>query len=90
LNKSKTEAWDFLEQLAKKTLQWETTMDEEFSARISSQKEGIHTVTDTTYIDTRLPPQKICFEGVCVVSSIDQLSPRKWSHILIINPPINC
>ena len=51
-NKSETEAWDFLEELAGKTLQWETTRDESLSARINNQK-GVHTVIDTTYIDTR-------------------------------------
>jgi len=38
LNKSETEAWDFLEELAEKTLQWETTRDESVGSRINHQK----------------------------------------------------
>ena len=36
LNKSETKAWDFLEELAEKTLQWETTRDESLGNRINS------------------------------------------------------
>ena len=38
LNKSETEAWNVLEELVKKILQWETSRDESLSARINSQK----------------------------------------------------
>ena len=54
LNKNETEAWDFLEELAEKTLQWETARDESLGARINSQKRGVHVMVDTTYIDTPL------------------------------------
>ena len=53
LSMSEIEAWDFLEELGKKTLQWETTRDESLGARINSQNGGVHVVADTAYIDTR-------------------------------------
>jgi len=53
LNKSEIEAWDFLEESAEKTFQWETTRDESLGVGINSQRGGIHAVMDTTYIDTR-------------------------------------
>ena len=53
LNKSETEAWDFLEELAEKTLQRETIRDEGIGVRINSQKGGVHAVADTTYIGIR-------------------------------------
>jgi len=40
LNKSEIEAWDFLEELDEKTLQWATARDVSLGARINSQKEG--------------------------------------------------
>jgi len=38
LNKSETGAWDFLEELAKKTLEWETTRDKSLGSRINHQR----------------------------------------------------
>jgi len=46
LNKSETEPWDFLEEWAKKTLQWETTRNESLGAPINSQKGESHAATD--------------------------------------------
>jgi len=62
-NTSETEAWDFLEELAKKTLQWETTRNESLGARINSQKGGVHAVANTTYIDTRFADLKVFCAG---------------------------
>ena len=53
LNKSEIEAWDFLEELAEKTLQWEITKHESLRARINIQRGEIHAVANTTYIDSR-------------------------------------
>jgi len=60
LNQIETEAWDFLEELVEKTLQWETTRDESGGARINNQKGGVHAVADTTYIDTRFTALETC------------------------------
>jgi len=38
LNKSETEAWEFMEELAEKTLQWETTRDESLGSMINHQR----------------------------------------------------
>jgi len=40
LNKSETEEWEFLEELAEKTLQWETARDERLGSRINHQRGG--------------------------------------------------
>jgi len=58
LNKSETKAWDFLEESAENTLQWNTTWDESLGARINSQRGGWHTVTNTICIDTRFAALK--------------------------------
>ena len=41
LSKSPTAAWEFFENLAEKTIQWETTRDDSVSAIIASAK-GIY------------------------------------------------
>ena len=53
LNKSENEVWDFLGDLAKKTLQWETTRNESLGARINSKKGWIHEMVNVIYSDTR-------------------------------------
>jgi len=64
LNKSETEAWEFLEELAEKTFHWETTRDESLGSRINHQKGGIHAVTDTTYIETRFAKLENMLKGL--------------------------
>jgi len=63
VNKSETKAWDFLEELAKNTLQWETTRGESLFASINSQKGGVHVVAETTYIDTRFSSLENMLKG---------------------------
>ena len=46
LSKSPTVAWKFLEDVAEKTMQWETTRDDSLSARIASAKGAMHVVSD--------------------------------------------
>ena len=75
LNKCETKAWDFLEELAEKTLQWETTRDESLGARINSQKGRVHTRANTTCIDTRFAALKNMLRWFCDISSTNQLSP---------------
>ena len=64
LNKSETEAWEFLEELEEKTLQWETTRDESLGSRINHQKGGIHAIADTTYIETRFAALENMLKGL--------------------------
>ena len=42
LSKNPTAAWEFLEDLAEKTLPWETTRDDSLSSRIANAKGGMH------------------------------------------------
>ena len=44
LSKSAIAAWEFLEDLAKKTIRWETTRDESLSSRLV--KGSMHVVSD--------------------------------------------
>jgi len=64
LNKSETEAFDFLEELAEKIIQWETTRDESLGARINSQRGGCHAVVDTTCTDTRFAALENMLKGL--------------------------
>ena len=64
LNKSETEIRNFLEELAEKTLQWETTRNESLGARINSQKGGVHVVANTTYTDTTFASLENMLKGL--------------------------
>jgi len=64
LNKSETEAWEFLEEVMEKTLQWKTTRDESLGSKINNQRGGIYTVADTTYIDTRFAAIENMLKGL--------------------------
>ena len=44
LSNSATATWEFLEDLAKKTMQWETTRDDSLSSRFV--RGGLHYVSD--------------------------------------------
>ena len=54
LSKSPTATWEFLEDLAEKTMQWETTRDDSLSSRICSAKGGMHSVSNLSHIESRL------------------------------------
>ena len=64
LNKIEIGAWHFLEELAEKTLQWESTRDESLGARINSQRGGCHVVADTAHIDTRFAALENMLKGL--------------------------
>ena len=42
--KSTGDAWEFLEVLADKSIQWETTRDDSLNSKHSGTKGGIHTM----------------------------------------------
>ena len=50
LSKNPTAIWKFLEDLAKKIMQWETTRDDSLSSRITSAKGGMHAVADLSHM----------------------------------------
>ena len=87
MNKSETEAWEFLEELAEKTLQWETTGDESLGSRINHQKGGIHTVADMTYIDTRIAALENMLKGLVMPQPTNHPTPQlvACSHYQALN-----
>jgi len=66
LSKNPTAAWEFLEDLAEKTIQWETTRDDSLSARIASAKGGTHAVSDSSHIESRFTTLENQLEGLTI------------------------
>ena len=58
------EAWDFLKDLTRKTLQSKTTRYESLGARINFQKEGTQVVMDTSHVDTCLIALENMLKGI--------------------------
>ncbi|PKA55602.1 hypothetical protein AXF42_Ash006804 [Apostasia shenzhenica] len=54
LAKNVDEAWDFLEELADKSLQWETTREQPSLASKISSKGGIYTVPETQLLEAKI------------------------------------
>ena len=53
LSKHSTTTWEFLEDIAERTMQWETTRDDSLRSRIISAKGGMHVVSDLSHIEYR-------------------------------------
>ena len=69
LSKSPTTAWEFLEELAKKTMQWETTRDNSLSSKIASAKGGLHAVSDLSHIESRFIALENQLKGLTIQQS---------------------
>lgn len=71
LGKTIDEAWEFLEDLADKTLQWETTRADSSNlpAKICSAKGGLYNVSDNTYLESRLTFLENQLKGLSVPQS---------------------
>jgi len=52
LSKSATAAWKFLEDLAEKTMQWETACDDSPSSRIA--RGGLHSISDVSHLHSKI------------------------------------
>ena len=66
LSKCPTATWEFLENLAEKTMQWETTRGDSLSSRIASAKEGMHSVSDLSHIESRLTALENQLKGLTI------------------------
>jgi len=64
LSKSATTAWEFLEDLAKKTMQWETVRDDSLSSRLT--EGGIHAATDVSHLESKIAILENMFKGLSV------------------------
>jgi len=52
LSKSPTAAWEFLEDLAEKIMQWETTHDDSLSSRFA--RSCLHSVSDVSHLESKI------------------------------------
>ena len=50
-SKSATVAWEFLEDLAEKTMQWETAHDESLNSGFA--RGGLHFVSDVSHLESK-------------------------------------
>ena len=66
LSKSPNTARKFLEDLAEKTMQWETTRDDSLSFRIASGKGGMHAVFDLSHIESRFTALENQLKGLII------------------------
>ena len=52
LSKSAIAAWEFLEDLAKKTIKWETTRDDSLSSTFV--RGGLHSVSNVSHLESKI------------------------------------
>jgi len=62
LSKSATAAWEFLEDLAEKTMQWETTRDDSLSSRLA--RGGMHAVSDVSHLESKIAVLENMLKGL--------------------------
>jgi len=65
MSKNPTVAWEFLEDLAKKTMQWEITIDDSLSSRIASARD-MDSVLDLSHIEFRLIALENWLKGLTI------------------------
>jgi len=63
-SKSASAAWEFLEDLAKKTIQWKTTRDDNMSSRFS--RDGMYPAFDVHHLKYKIIVLKNIFKGLLV------------------------
>ena len=62
LSKSTTNAWEFLEDLAEKTMQWETAWDDSLSSRIA--RGGLHSVSNVSRLEYKVATLENMLKGL--------------------------
>ena len=62
LFKSATAAWEFLEDLTKKTMQWETACDDSLRSRFT--KCGLHSVSDVSHLQSQIAVLENMLKGL--------------------------
>ena len=66
LSKNPTAAWEFLENLIEKIMQWETTRNDSLRFRIASAKGSMHAVLDVSHIDFRFTTSENQLKGLTI------------------------
>jgi len=64
LSKSAHAAWEFLEDLAEKTMQWETVRDDSLSSRLV--RGGMHVVSDVSHLESKIAVLENMLKGLLV------------------------
>jgi len=62
LSKSATGAWEFLEDLAEKTMQWESARDNSLKSRIT--RGGLHSISDVSHLESKIAILKKHVKGI--------------------------
>ena len=78
-SKSATVAWEFLEDLAKKTMQWKTARDDSLSSRIT--RGGLHFVSEVSHLESKIVVLENVLKGLSSqMPQISQTSTVSCSH----------
>jgi len=79
LSKNPTTAWEFLEDLAEKTMQWETARDDSLSSRLV--RSGLHLVSDVSHLESKIAVLENMLKGLSSqMSQLSQTSIVSCSH----------
>jgi len=62
LSKNSTAAWEFLEDLAEKTMQWETARDDSLSSMLV--RGGLHSVSDVSHLESEIAVLENMLKGL--------------------------
>ena len=69
LSNSPSNAWEFLEDLAKKTMQWETIRDDNLNSRYDRTRGGIHAVPELSHLESRFAALENMMKGLVLPQS---------------------
>ena len=90
VSKSLTAAWEFLEDLAEKTMQWKTTRDDSLSSKIANAKGGMHTVSDLSHIESTFTVLENQLKGLTLQSpQVFQSTSMTCSHCQSIDDTLS-
>jgi len=79
LPKSARAAWEFLEDLVEKTMQWATAHDDNLSSRIS--RGGLHSISNVSHLESKITVMENMLEGLSPqMSQMSQTSTVSCSH----------
>ena len=79
VSKNPTVAWEFLEDLAEKTMQWKATRDDILSSRFT--RGGLHSISDVSHLEPKIAILENILNGLSPqMSQLSQTSTLCCSH----------
>jgi len=79
LSKNPTATWEFLEDLAEKTMQWETPHDDSMSSRFTNGR--LHSVSDVNHLESKIAVLENMLKGLTPqMSQLSQTSTMSCSQ----------